>query len=62
MSRLRGSIVYENATSARILLCFRPSLVTGEVSEGKMVDFVLAPRLSPELGMAIQKQLIELSK
>ncbi|KAK4042322.1 hypothetical protein C8A01DRAFT_33671 [Parachaetomium inaequale] len=36
LSRRRGSVVYENATSARILPCFRPSLVTGEVSEGKM--------------------------
>jgi hypothetical protein len=61
LSRRHGSVVYENATSARILPCFRPSLVTGEVSEGKMVDFVLAPRLSRELDAAIQNRLIELS-
>ncbi|KAL8383527.1 hypothetical protein RB595_010636 [Gaeumannomyces hyphopodioides] len=61
LSRRRGSVVYENATSARILPCFCPSLVTGEVSEGTMVDFVFAPRLSPELDVAIQNQLIELS-
>jgi hypothetical protein len=52
---------YENATTARILPCFRPSLVTGEVLEGKMVDFVLAPRLSPELDAVIQNRLIGLS-
>jgi hypothetical protein len=61
LSRRHGSVVYENATSARILPCFRPSLVTGEVSEGKMVDFVFAPRLSPDLDVAIQNRLIELS-
>ena len=61
LSRRRGSVVYENATSARILSCFRPSLVTGEVSEGKMVDFVFAPRLNPEVDVAIQNRLIELS-
>ncbi|KAH6628464.1 hypothetical protein F5144DRAFT_594482 [Chaetomium tenue] len=61
LSRRCGSVVYENATSARILPCFRPSLVTGEVSEGKMVDFVLSPRLSPGLDVAIQGRLIELS-
>ncbi len=60
--RLYRSIVYENAILARILPCFCPSLVTGKVSEGKMVDFVLTPCLGPELGIAIQKQLIELSK
>lgn len=54
LSRRHGSVVYENATSARILPCFRPSLVTGEVSEGNMVDFILAPSLSSELDSAIQ--------
>lgn len=61
LSRRYGSVMCENATSARILPCFRPSLVTGEVSEGKMVDFVLAPRLSPELDAAIQNKLVEFS-
>ncbi|KAL2255957.1 hypothetical protein VTK26DRAFT_2427 [Humicola hyalothermophila] len=59
--RQRGSVVSEDATSARILPCFLPSLVPGEVSEGKMVDFVRAPRLSPELDAAIQNRLIDLS-
>ncbi|KAK4137026.1 hypothetical protein BT67DRAFT_432735 [Trichocladium antarcticum] len=62
LSRQHGSVICENATSARILPCFRPSLVTGEVSEGKMVDFILAPRLSSELDSAIQNRLIELSR
>ncbi|ATY67157.1 hypothetical protein A9K55_000435 [Cordyceps militaris] len=62
LSRQHGSVFYEYATSARILSSFRPSLITGEVSEGKMVDFVLAPRLSADLDSAIQNRLIELSR
>ena len=45
LSRRHTSVICENATSARILPCFLPYLVTGEVAEGKMVDFVLAPNL-----------------
>lgn len=59
VSRQRGSVAYENATSARILPPFRPFLATGEMSEGKMVDFVLAPRLSPEVDAVIQSGLNE---
>ncbi len=58
LSRRHGSVTYENATSARILPCFCPSFVPSEVSEGKMVDFVLAPSLSSELDAAIQDRLI----
>ena len=61
LSKRCGFVVCEDAASARILPCFRPSLVTGELLEGKMVDFVLAPRLSRELDIAIQNRLIELS-
>ncbi|KAK0749501.1 hypothetical protein B0T18DRAFT_479502 [Schizothecium vesticola] len=62
LSRQRGSVVYENATDARILPSFRPSLFTGEVvPECQMVDFVIAPRLSPELDAAIKKRMAELS-
>jgi hypothetical protein len=51
LSRRHISVIYENATSARILQCFLPNLITGEVAEGKMVDFVLAPNLGSELAL-----------
>ncbi|KAL2201520.1 hypothetical protein P885DRAFT_65755 [Corynascus similis CBS 632.67] len=54
----------KNTTSARILPCFLPCLITGEVAEGKMVDFVLAPHLGSksELDIAIQNKVVELAK
>jgi hypothetical protein len=62
LSRRRGSVEYENTTAARILPSFRPSIFTGEaVPEGQMVNFVIAPRLSPELDAAIKKRMTELS-
>ncbi|KAK4137954.1 hypothetical protein BT67DRAFT_447641 [Trichocladium antarcticum] len=64
LSRRHTPVICENATSARILPCFLPCLVTGEVAEGKMVDFVLAPDLGAEseLDAAIQNKLVELAK
>ncbi|KAK3896736.1 hypothetical protein C8A05DRAFT_48346 [Staphylotrichum tortipilum] len=64
LSRRHTSVICENATSARILPCFLPCLITGEVAEGKMVDFVLAPDLGSESGLdiAIQNKLVELAK
>ena len=64
LSRRHTSVICENATSARILPCFLPCLITGEVAEGKMVDFVLAPNLDSEseLDSAIQNKLVELAK
>ncbi|AEO60307.1 hypothetical protein MYCTH_116679 [Thermothelomyces thermophilus ATCC 42464] len=64
LSRRHTSVICENATSARILPCFLPCLITGEVAEGKMVDFVLAPDLGSEseLDIAIQNKLVELAK
>lgn len=64
LSRRHTSVICENATSARILPCFLPCLITGEVAEGKMVDFVLAPNLGSEsaLDFAIQNKLVELAK
>ena len=64
LSRRHTSVIYENATSARILPYFLPCLITGEVAEGKMVDFVLAPNLGSEseLDIAIQNKLVELAK
>ncbi|KAL2178466.1 uncharacterized protein P884DRAFT_258571 [Thermothelomyces heterothallicus CBS 202.75] len=64
LSRQHTSVIYENATSARILPCFLPYLITGEVAEGKMVDFVLAPNFGSEseLDIAIQNKLVELAK
>ncbi|KAK4119361.1 hypothetical protein N657DRAFT_581839 [Parathielavia appendiculata] len=64
LSRRHASVICENATSARILSCFLPSLITGEVAEGKMVDFVLAPDLGSEsqFDSAIQNKLVELAK
>ncbi|KAK5656462.1 hypothetical protein OQA88_4845 [Cercophora sp. LCS_1] len=59
--RQRASVSCENATSARILPCFLPSLVTGETARGKMVDFVLAPKLETELESAIQAKLAALA-
>ncbi|KAK0639525.1 hypothetical protein B0T16DRAFT_302146, partial [Cercophora newfieldiana] len=56
------SATCENATSARILPYFLPGLITGEVAEGKMVDFVLAPNLASDLDSAIQNRLIELAR
>ena len=64
LSRRYTSVNYENAMSARILPCFLPYLITGEVAEGKMVDFVLAPNLDSEseLDLAIQNNLVEQAK
>ncbi|KAL2138126.1 hypothetical protein VTI28DRAFT_7400 [Corynascus sepedonium] len=64
LSRRHTSVICENATSARILPCFLPCLITSEVAEGKMVDFVLAPHLGSksELDIAIQNKLVELAK
>ena len=64
LARRHTSVICENATSARILPCFLPSLITSEVAEGKMVDFVLAPNLGSEseLDIAIQNKLVELAK
>ncbi|KAH6632810.1 hypothetical protein F5144DRAFT_263741 [Chaetomium tenue] len=64
LSKRHTSVRCENATSARILPCFLPCLITGEVAEGKMVDFVLAPNLGSEseLDFAIQNKLIDLAK
>lgn len=64
LSRRHTSVICENATSARILPCFLPCLITGEVAEGKMVDFVLAPNLGSEseLDIAIRNKLVELAK
>jgi hypothetical protein len=64
LSRRYSSVLCENATSARILPCFLPYLITGEVAEGKMVDFVLAPSLAanPTVDCAIQNKLVELAK
>ncbi|KAH6630025.1 hypothetical protein B0J18DRAFT_474646 [Chaetomium sp. MPI-SDFR-AT-0129] len=64
LSRRHTSVICENATSARILPCFLPYLITGEVAKGKMVDFVLAPNLGSgsKLDIAIQNKLIELAK
>jgi hypothetical protein len=58
------SVVCENATSARVLPCFLPSLGTGEVAGAKMVDVVLAPNLAsdPALDSAIQTRLLQLAK
>ncbi|KAK0753815.1 hypothetical protein B0T18DRAFT_424302 [Schizothecium vesticola] len=57
----RESVVCENATSARILPCFLPSLGT---AGAKMVDFVLAPNLAsdPALDSAIQTRLLQRAK
>ena len=38
-----------------------PGLVTGETTRGKMVDFVLAPKLETELESAIQAKLAALA-
>ncbi|KAK3360756.1 hypothetical protein B0T25DRAFT_496757 [Lasiosphaeria hispida] len=46
------SVMFENATSAKILPAFIPALVTGEAIEGKMVDFVMSPRLGIDAGAA----------
>ncbi|KAK4041622.1 hypothetical protein C8A01DRAFT_14643, partial [Parachaetomium inaequale] len=64
LTRRHTSVICENATSARILSCFLPCLITGEVAEGKMLDFVLAPNLGSEseLDIAIQNKLVELAK
>jgi hypothetical protein len=64
LSRRHTSVIYENATSAKILPYFLPYLITGEVAEGKMVDFVLTPNLGSEseLDIAIQNKLVELAK
>ncbi|KAK1827751.1 hypothetical protein QBC39DRAFT_266464 [Podospora conica] len=60
----RKFVVCENATSARILPCFQPSLVTGEVAGAKMVDFALAPNLAsdPDIDSAIQTRLLQMAK
>ncbi|EAQ87143.1 hypothetical protein CHGG_03762 [Chaetomium globosum CBS 148.51] len=64
LSRQHTSVIWENATSARILPHFLPYLVTGEVAEGKVVDFVLAPNLDSEseLDFAIQNKLVAQAK
>ncbi|KAH6612911.1 hypothetical protein B0J18DRAFT_441388 [Chaetomium sp. MPI-SDFR-AT-0129] len=57
-----GSVTYENATSARILPCFRPTFVTGDLwglSGREEVDYVIAPRLSPEVDAAIEERLLK---
>ncbi|KAK0749563.1 hypothetical protein B0T18DRAFT_460916 [Schizothecium vesticola] len=54
-----ASVACQNVTSARILPCFLPFTSTGDVAEGKMVDFVLSPKIpnDSELDMAIRDAL-----
>ena len=54
-----ASVACQNVTSARILPCFLPFTSTGDVAEGKMVDFVLGPKIpeDSELDIAIRDAL-----
>ncbi|KAK3339619.1 hypothetical protein B0T25DRAFT_360832 [Lasiosphaeria hispida] len=59
-TRRPPSVLFENATAARILPCFLPALGSGEAVDGKLVDFTLMPNLSPELDASIQDMLSQL--